>query len=110
MKLVEKAELRRRTPHAIRHTFVSLLLQNGESLAFVQKQAGYKSMDITLNVYGHLLPQGNREAVDRLDDHSQPKPGQGQRNRSVAVPRRPLSLTRSGLISLRRKHSRTANR
>ena len=52
----------------MRHTYISLLLQNGESLAFVQKQAGHKSMDITLNVYGHFIPGGNREAVDRLDE------------------------------------------
>ena len=52
----------------MRHTFVSLLLQNGESPAYVQKQAGHKSMDITINVYSHFLPGGNRSAVDRLDD------------------------------------------
>jgi integrase len=52
----------------MRHTYISLLLQNGESLAFVQKQAGHKSMDLTLNVYGHFIPRGNREAVDRLDE------------------------------------------
>jgi hypothetical protein len=25
-------------------------------------------MDITINVYGHFIPGGNRSAVDRLDD------------------------------------------
>ena len=25
-------------------------------------------MDITINVYGHFMPGGNRAAVDRLDD------------------------------------------
>jgi hypothetical protein len=25
-------------------------------------------MDITINVYGHFMPGGNRSAVDRLDD------------------------------------------
>ena len=52
----------------MRHTFVSLLLQNGESPAYVSKQAGHRSMDITINVYGHFMPGGNRNAVDRLDD------------------------------------------
>jgi integrase len=45
-----------------------LLLQNGESSADVQKQAGHKSMDITINVFGHFMPGGNRSVVDRLDD------------------------------------------
>jgi integrase len=31
--VVKKADLRHRSPHAMRHTFVSLLLQNGESPA-----------------------------------------------------------------------------
>jgi len=66
--VVKKADLRHRSPHAMRHTFVSLLLQNGESPAYVSKQAGHRSMDITINVYGHFMPGGNRGAVDRLDD------------------------------------------
>lgn len=66
--LVKKADLRHRNLHAMRHTFISLLLQNGESPAYVQKQAGHKSMDITINVYGHFIPGGNLGAVDRLDD------------------------------------------
>ena len=65
--IVRKADLRHRSIHAMRHTFISLLLQNGESPAYVQKQAGHKSMDITINVYGHFMPGGNRAAVDRLD-------------------------------------------
>jgi integrase len=43
-------------------------LQKGASLAYVSKQAGHKSMDITLNIYGHFVPGGNRSAgVDLLD-------------------------------------------
>src|SRR5688500_4497114 len=47
--VVRRAELRHRSPHAMRHTFISLLLQKGASLAYVQKQAGHNSMDLTLN-------------------------------------------------------------
>lgn len=65
--VVRKAELRHRSPHAMRHTFISLLLQKGASPAYVQKQAGHKSMDLTLNVYGHFVPGGNRQLVDLLD-------------------------------------------
>jgi hypothetical protein len=45
-----------------------LLLQNGESPANVQKQAGHNSMDMTINVYGYFIPGGNPSAVDGLDD------------------------------------------
>lgn len=66
--ILKNADLRHRNLHAMRHTFISQLLQNGESPAYVQKQVGHQSMDITINVYGHFMPGGNRAAVNRLDD------------------------------------------
>jgi len=44
------------------------LLQQGESLMYVKEQMGHSSIQITADVYGHLVPGGNREAVDRLDE------------------------------------------
>ena len=44
----------------MRHTFVSLLLQNGESPAYVSKKAGHRSVEFTVRVYGHFMPGGNR--------------------------------------------------
>jgi integrase len=54
--------------HDLRHTFASLLIQNGESLAYVKEQMGHHSIKITVDTYGHLVPGGNRQAVDRLDE------------------------------------------
>lgn len=54
--------------HDIRHTFASLLLANGESLHYVKKQMGHASIQTTVDVYGHLVPGSNRNAVNRLDD------------------------------------------
>jgi hypothetical protein len=42
--------------------------RQGESLAYVKEQTGYSSIDITVDIYGHLVPGGNRQAVDKLDD------------------------------------------
>ena len=66
--IVEKSELRYRRIHDIRHTFASLLIQQGESLVYVKEQMGHASIQITVDIYGHLVPGGNRAAVDRLDD------------------------------------------
>lgn len=38
---------------------------------YVKEQMGHSSTDITVDVYGHLVPGGNREAVDKLDDGSE---------------------------------------
>ncbi|MET0643179.1 MAG: tyrosine-type recombinase/integrase, partial [Candidatus Binatia bacterium] len=62
------AKLRRIRFHDLRHTFASLLLQNGESPAYVKEQMGHSSIQVTVDIYGHLVPGGNRQAVDRLDD------------------------------------------
>ncbi len=65
---LEKAGLRRVRIHDLRHTYASLLIQQGESLAYVRDQLGHHSIQITVDIYGHLVPGGNQAAVDRLDD------------------------------------------
>jgi hypothetical protein len=37
----------------------------------VKEQMGHSSIDVTVDIYGHLVPGGNRQAVDRLDDASE---------------------------------------
>lgn len=66
--LLLQAGLRYRKPHTLRHTFASLLIEQGEPLTYVQQQLGHHSPAFTLKVYGHLLPRGDRKAVDALDD------------------------------------------
>ncbi len=56
------------TPHSLRHTFASLLLQQGESPVYVQRQLGHASIQLTVDTYGKWLPMGNKAAVDRLDE------------------------------------------
>ncbi len=74
-RLLEKAELRRIRLHDLRHTYASLLIQQGESLAYVQQQLGHSSIQVTVDVYGHLIPGANRAAVDRLDAQPTRNPG-----------------------------------
>lgn len=69
-RALEKAGLRKIRIHDLRHTYASLLIQAGESLPYVRDQLGHHSIKITVDIYGHLVPGGNKDAVDRLDDIS----------------------------------------
>jgi integrase len=55
------------SPHCLRHSYASLLLQAGESPAYVQRQLGHASIQLTVDTYGRWLPLGNKPAVDALD-------------------------------------------
>jgi integrase len=44
------------------------LIAQGESLAYVKDQMGHHSIRVTVDTYGHLVPGGNKAAVDRLED------------------------------------------
>ncbi len=66
-RILVDAGLRRVRFHDLRHTFASLLLQNDESLTYVKEQMGHSSIQVTVDIYGHLVPGGNRAAVDKLD-------------------------------------------
>jgi integrase len=68
-------------PHSLRHTYASLLIQHGESLAYVKAQLGHRSIQMTVDVYGHLVAGENRSAVDRLDDAATFRARGGRRRR-----------------------------
>jgi len=70
-KCLEKAGLRRVRFHDLRHTFASIHISQGESLAYVRDQLGHHSIQITVDIYGHLVPGSNKSAADRLL-HMQP--------------------------------------
>jgi len=71
-KVFEKADIPEIRIHDMRHTFASLLLQQGESLHYVKEQLGHASIQTTVDVYGHLAPGSNRNAVNKLDDDETP--------------------------------------
>ena len=67
LPVLAKAGIRRIRLHDLRHTFGSLLLQNGASLVYVKEQMGHSSIQVTVDIYGHLIPGANVHYVDRLD-------------------------------------------
>ncbi|MGB9106780.1 MAG: tyrosine-type recombinase/integrase, partial [Terriglobales bacterium] len=68
---LQAAGLRHFRFHDLRHTFGSLLIQDGASLAYVKDQMGHASIQVTADVYGHLVPGAGIAWVDRLDSEPQ---------------------------------------
>lgn len=52
--------------HGLRHTHATLLLELGESPKIVQERLGHRSITITLDIYSHVTPTMQRNAVDRF--------------------------------------------
>ena len=68
LPVLTKGGLRRIRLHDLRHTFGSLLIQDGATLAYVKEQMGHSSIQVTVDIYGHLVPGANVAFVDRLDE------------------------------------------
>jgi len=52
--------------HAFRHTHTSLLLDSGATPKVVQEQLRHADPRVTLGVYGHVLGDARREAVEKV--------------------------------------------
>jgi len=64
---LEKAKINKITWHSMRHTFASLLIEQGENIKYIQTQLGHSSPTVTWNVYAHLMKPVNQEAACRLE-------------------------------------------
>lgn len=54
------------TLHDLRHTHATLLLQAGVHPKVVQERLGHRSIEITMNLYSHVTPTMQAEAVEKL--------------------------------------------
>lgn len=52
--------------HGLRHTCATLSLQAGVPVHAVKDRLGHADASMTLNVYGHVLPDMQQDAADRL--------------------------------------------
>lgn len=52
--------------HTLRHTHATYLLEKGEPIRRVQERLGHKSVQTTLELYGHVLPGSDAETARRF--------------------------------------------
>lgn len=53
--------------HDLRHTMATLLLLAGEHPKVVSERLGHAKVSITLDIYSHILPTMQEQAVEKLD-------------------------------------------
>jgi integrase len=81
-RVLRRARLRQVRVHDLRHTYASLLLEAGEPMLYVKDQLGHSTIQTTVDLYGHVKPGKNREAVDRLAALT--RPSDAEANAEVA--------------------------
>ena len=52
----------------LRHTYASLLIEQGENIKYIQSQLGHSNPTVTWNVYAHLMSPTNQGAACRLEN------------------------------------------
>ncbi len=58
--------------HECRHTFASLLIAAGVNAKVLSTYVGHSSVATTYDLYGHLMPGNEAEAIGRLDTYLEP--------------------------------------
>jgi integrase len=65
---LKKAKIKSIRFHDIRHTFASLLIDQNENPKYIQRQLGHSSIQMTFDVYGHLIEKTNQESATKLEE------------------------------------------
>jgi integrase len=66
--ILKKAELRAIRIHDLRHTFASILIAAGHNLKYIQNQMGHSSIKVTMDLYGHLMPEVYQGAAQKSEN------------------------------------------
>ena len=67
-KLLKEIGLPRIRFHDLRHSAATLLLSMGVPAKVVQELLGHSTINITMDVYSHVLPSMQRDAMEKMGD------------------------------------------
>jgi integrase len=101
--ILEQAKLRlpRAGLHALRHTYVSLLINQGEDPRYIADQVGHSTTRLTTDLYAHMFNRVRVQAMRRLDRWA--SLGSAEAIPSGAHPAEPADTARTG------ENTRTGN-
>lgn len=68
LKIAKRAGIRDFSPHTCRHTFATRLLEKDANIKTVSELLGHASIQVTLDIYGHISQKLKQEAITLLDE------------------------------------------
>jgi integrase len=66
-RLLKQADLPHVRFHDMRHSHATLLLMEHVAVKVVSERLGHSSINITQDIYSHVLPEMQKEAADAID-------------------------------------------
>ena len=66
-KIQKKLDIPHRNVHAMRHTFATRALESGIKPIVVSRLLGHASIQITLDIYGHVIPDFVEQELEKLE-------------------------------------------
>lgn len=72
--LLKMAGIEHTSFHSIRHSYCSALISQNLPIKYISSQLGHSSIQITMDRYGHLLPEVHEKAKLALDNIFEDKP------------------------------------
>ncbi len=66
-KVLKKVGLEKRSLHNTRHTFASMMLNNGIDPLWVSNTLGHENLNITLSIYTHYMPKKQKMVINFLE-------------------------------------------
>ncbi len=64
----DKAGVHRIKVHDLRHSFVTMLINNNVNIKTISALVGHANTKMTWDVYGHLYPEKENQAIKKLND------------------------------------------
>ncbi len=70
LSAASKKTMQKAKANDLRHSFGSLLIPGGAPLTYGKERMGHSCIQVTVDIYGHLIPGANIACADRLDSET----------------------------------------
>ncbi len=67
-RIQNKLDIPHRNVHAMRHTFATRALESGMKPIVVSRLLGHASIQITMDIYGHVIPDFAEQELEKMEE------------------------------------------